>query len=645
MLKTRSILNPMSRTDRITQTLRFGRLADRLMHQPPRRRYVAIGLAFSLVFALLTGLYVIQEARNNPLVVQDDARQHVFWMMRFANPDFFPADPIADYFQAVAPRGYTMLYRLAFGLGMAPFDFNRILPVLIGLATTATVYGLTIELLPIPLTGFLATAILNLTLWMKDDVASGTPRAFVYLMLSLFLYGVVRRCWWWATIAIGLTASFYPQYVIVEGTIAFIGAVVTAFPKLSRRFGMTEISPNRDTDPQHCQATDRDQRQALNFWLSLWAVAIATLLIYALTSGDYGPTISLEQARQEAEFWPRGRSRFFEDDPVRFWLTGERSGFFPDRSPLFLWLGILLPLTLKFPRQFPLIAAIDPRISLLRWWFVSLVSLFGLAHLLLFRLHLPSRYAHHNLKLLMAIASAIAITLWVNGLWQWARRGWGMRQARRSGVRTLGLISGISAGLLGMALIISVAASPLWLADTFHPAYQTGRAPNVYAFFRSTPIDTKIAGIDGEINNLPSFAQRSIIFGFEYAIPYQLGYYQPLKQRGIETISTFFSTDRQQIAEFVQRYDLSFWLVQRSSFQAETIRNDKRLGEIVKSDFQDDPLVKAIATAIADLEAGRVPVLSTDLDRCSVFSDADFVILDAACTSREPNAKIPPRPN
>ena len=634
-------MNPI---DRITPRTRFGRLADRLMQPSPPHRYVRVGLAFSLVFAMLTGLYVIQEAYGQPLVVQDDARQHVFWMARFVNPAIFPDDPIADYFQAVAPIGYTLLYRLAFWLGLAPFDFNGILPLLIAIATTATVYGLTLELLPVPLTGFLATAILNLALWMKDDVASGTPRAFVYLMLSLFLYGVVRRWWWWAAIAIGLTASFYPQYVIVEGTIAFIGAAATAFPRLAQRLGMGEAPLNPAVDLRRRPGTEGFQHHSpnfwLSFWLSLWGVAIVALGLYALSSGDYGPTISVEQARQEAEFWPRGRSRFFEDDWVRFWLTGERSGFFPDRSPLVLWLGILLPLTLKSCRTLPLIAAIDARVVILRWWFASTVSLFGLAHLLLFRLHLPSRYAQHNLKLLMAIASAITVTLWVHGLWEWARGGGKGQPTPRSRRFPLIHLGRLATGGLGVVLILAIALSPLWLAETFHPAYQTGKAPKVYEFLRSTPIHQKIAGVDGEINNLPTFAQRSIIFGFEYAIPYQLGYYQPLKQRGVETISTFFSPDRQQVADFVQRYDLGFWLVRRSSFQAEAIRNDKQLGKIIKSEFHDDPFVNAITTAITNLEAGRVPILATDLDRCSVFSDGDFLILDAACTAQPPTCLL-----
>ena len=611
---------------RLSFTTRIRHLTDRLTHPQPSQRHRAIGLAASLLFALLTGLYVIQEVLNDPLLIQDDARQHVFWMARFANPDLFPNDSIADYFQDVAPIGYTLLYRLASLVGIAPFDFNHIVPVLIALTTTIVVYGLTIELLPLPLTGFLATAILNLSLWMKDDVASGTPRAFVYLVLSLFLYGVVRRWWWWAAIAIGLTASFYPQYVMVEGTIAFVGAGVTAFPGLARRVRLASTSRDRELD-----------RPTVLFWLSLWVVAIVTVLIYALTSGDQGATISLEQARQSAEFWSHGRSQFFNDDWVQFWLTGERSGLTPDRLPLFPWLGILLPLTLKFPHRFPLAAALDRRAVVLRWWLLSSVSLFGVAHLVLFRLHLPSRYAHHNLKLLLAITSAIAITLWVDGLWKWANGEPPVRAGRMvTVIGAIGAIGRVGGCILGMAMIVSVAASPLWLADTFHPAYQTGHAPEVYAFVRSTPIDTKIAGIDGEMNNLPSFAQRSIIFGFEYAIPYQLGYYLPLKQRGVDMITAFLSDDRQQVADFVERYDLGLWLVRRSSFQAEAIRNDRRLGKIVQSELQDDPLVSAIATAIANLEAGRVPSLATDLDRCAVFGHADFVLLDAACTAQSP---------
>jgi len=53
-------------------------------------------------------------------MVQDDARQHVFWMQRFLDPALFPRDLIADYFQSVAPAGYTAIYQMMAGVGINP---------------------------------------------------------------------------------------------------------------------------------------------------------------------------------------------------------------------------------------------------------------------------------------------------------------------------------------------------------------------------------------------------------------------------------------------------------------------------------------------------------------------------------------------
>lgn len=50
-------------------------------------------------------------------------------MQRFLEPDLFPQDIIADYFQSVTPYGYTNLYRLIATLGIEPLLFNKILPL------------------------------------------------------------------------------------------------------------------------------------------------------------------------------------------------------------------------------------------------------------------------------------------------------------------------------------------------------------------------------------------------------------------------------------------------------------------------------------------------------------------------------------
>jgi hypothetical protein len=103
--------------------------------------------------------------------IQDDARQHVFWMQRFEEPGLFPNDWIADYFQSVAPWGYSHLYKLASLLGFDPFSFNKLLPLLLSLLTTVLVMQVSWRLLPVASVGFVSSVILN-----KNSDALGPPR-------------------------------------------------------------------------------------------------------------------------------------------------------------------------------------------------------------------------------------------------------------------------------------------------------------------------------------------------------------------------------------------------------------------------------------------------------------------------------------
>jgi len=60
------------------------------------RSRVIFWFSLSLTFAAIYGILGLQEAFSSEYVVQDDARQHVFWMQRFFDPGLFPKDLIAD---------------------------------------------------------------------------------------------------------------------------------------------------------------------------------------------------------------------------------------------------------------------------------------------------------------------------------------------------------------------------------------------------------------------------------------------------------------------------------------------------------------------------------------------------------------------
>ena len=73
------------------------------------RNQVIFWFTLSITLVVTYAILGLQQAFGSEYVVQDDARQHVFWMARFLDTNLFPNDFIADYFQSVAPVGYSTL--------------------------------------------------------------------------------------------------------------------------------------------------------------------------------------------------------------------------------------------------------------------------------------------------------------------------------------------------------------------------------------------------------------------------------------------------------------------------------------------------------------------------------------------------------
>ena len=109
-----------------------------------------IWLSLSLAVAAIYALLMLQRAFAGDYVAQDDARQHVFWMQRFRDPQLFPNDLIADYFQSIAPWGYTQFYRLFAAIGVQPLLLSKLLPVGLNIVTAAYAFGVGMQLLPVP---------------------------------------------------------------------------------------------------------------------------------------------------------------------------------------------------------------------------------------------------------------------------------------------------------------------------------------------------------------------------------------------------------------------------------------------------------------------------------------------------------------
>ena len=421
-------------------------------------------------------------------------------MHRFTNPQLFPADNIAGYFQAVAPTGYSGLYWWFNQLGIEPIIFHKILPVILALITANYCYKVCLELFPIAIAGFFSVLLLNQNLWMGDNLLSGTPRAFFYPLFLAFLYYFLKQSAISCAVIILLQIAFYPQTAFISLGVWLANTIYCFFDHSSKPL-------NPLFKPSKSQFIS----------ITILVVGIAILFSYRERMAAFLPVITANMATQLPEFGAEGRSAFFQDDALSFWLLGTRSAILPVewRYTLLMSFGAFFPLLYCWPKTFTLVGEIKPNIYLLWQIFSASLLLFALSHLVLFRLHLPSRYTQHTIRVILALADAIFITVVLDAL---------IKKCAQK-LRTLSasfwlLFKNIIIALTLVLLTLpSFAVSPY----AYRLGYVKGKAIGIYRFFEQQSVNVRIASLSKQSDFIPIFAKRSVLTGREYFYSLSLG--------------------------------------------------------------------------------------------------------------------------
>jgi len=546
-------------------------------------------LTLSLTFAAIYAILGLKQVFSGQYMVQDDARQHVFWMMRFVDPELFPNDFIANYFQSVAPAGYSTLYKLAATVGIHPLFFHKILPLFLGLISTYYCFGLCLEMLPVPMTGFIASLLLNQHMWMTDDLASTTPRAFIYPIFLAFLYYLSRSALLPCLGAIALIGLFYPPY-------ALVAAGILVLRLLCWENGGLRLSGDR-TNYLFCSTG--------------LGVIFLVMLPYALDNSEFGPTYTAAEAKQMTEFAPNGRNAFFRPNPVDYWLTGRGSGMFPKSlfTPVTHCVGLLFPLLLFLRSAFPLANQIQSKIWLLLQLFIASSAMFFAAHATIFKLYQPGRYTAYSLRFIVVFISAISLTLIIDAVGNWASKS-----------ATIFDVKNLAALIMTATIAIAVVLYPCLVEKFPTVGYVEGKMPGLYNFFGQQPKDILIASIAAETDKLPTFSQRSVLVAKEYAVPYQKGYYSRYRQRVTDLIRAQYTPDRTVLQKFINQYGVDFWMLDRNAL---TLQYLEEYGWIDQFD--------TTTQAMLSLKQGKIPALASAMTSCAVFQNEIVVVLDASC--------------
>ena len=550
-------------------------------------------LLISLTVVLWQSIQAFQYGTSRTYMVQDDARQHVFWMQQWIDPDLFSNDLIADYFRSVAPWGYQSVYQVLVEWQIDPLQAAKILPGLIAAVSTILLFRLMLRLTCSPFIATLGCLFLNQALWLEDGIISATPRAFVYPWLIGFLDGFLTESLVSSSVFMALESLFYPQALLIAIATLFLASIHDLLRQKNRR------------------------KTLITFGIGVLILG-GLLLGRQLDNGiDFGPILSREMAQTLPELGyvngEYGRAFFFHRNPVIFWLFSPRSGLLSLGllNPLLLS-AFALPWLLRSRRPLQLSRHLNPQLNRLTYFVGASVLMFVAAHLSLFQLHLPARYTYYSFRVTLVILGAIAMALLLEQWWcsiqSWTRqRQWHWIQV---------------SGALFLVGVITFGWLPLSKGFTVYSHLQIkGRIDEVYAFLRSQPKDILVASLAKEADNIPTFAQRSVLAASEYAIPYHWGYYQQLRQRFQALIAAEYSSDLATIANFIDTYDIDYWLVETWKLSLTEFQKSPRLRQFEPTSGQ----------VMADLEAGKEPILPIFFEGCTAVEQKDQRLLDARC--------------
>jgi hypothetical protein len=553
---------------------------------------ISYWFGLSLIAPVYFGLVSLHHSLNQEYIVQDDARIHIVWLQKFVDPQLFSDDLIAQYYLAIQPVGFKCFYWLMAQIGVEPMLLAKVLPTLLALITTIYLFKLSLQILPVPACAFLTTLILNQNIWLKDDLISATPRAFIYPLFAAFLYYLLRRSLIPCLFIIVLQGLFYPQMLLVEVSIL----AVRLFHWQDHSLRLTQ------------------NKQNYVFFLSGAAIALIVILMFSLNvSQEFGPLITAEQMQAMPEFGPDGRREYFGVDPLSFMFRGASGLRFPLFPPI-IWVSIALPFLLN--SRLPLVRSITPEVKLLLQISLASLAMFLLAHVLFPKLYLPSRYTFYSFRFVMAIAAGLVLTIWLDAVWRWLQQ---KRQAQAKLNRKESLWVG-GLGLFAIVVLTLPAVPSLFLPCQ---GWVAGKAPGVYQFLASQPKEVRVAALAKETNNLPAFSHRSVLVSPELALAYHPAFYSQMQQRITDILRAQYSSNLSEVRAVLQKYRIGIWMVERDFFDPDYLLQQAWL---IHSSINP-----TVLETVARLKQGETPALKQAMSQCSAFSEANLVLLDAEC--------------
>jgi hypothetical protein len=555
---------------------------------PPGADKVSLCLTIAFLYALGCAGLALRQVFASKYALADDAREHVFWMFRFLDPRLFPNDPMADYFQSLAPLGYARFYWLLAQCGIDPLLASKLIPSALSLIATGYFFGFARRFFRSPGVASFTTILFVQCLWLNSDLSSATPRAFFYPIFVAFLYYQQRDSFIGILSSIGLAALFFPPTALVS--LGVLGFALLRWENGPRLAGW------------------RDAR-AYQLVAAASFVILVCLMPYLTQTRAFGPLVSCDQARQMSEFGPAGRVPFFFPSWWGYWVAGNGGIHTPPTRPQWFLAAFLWPLLRRFPGRFPLLNQVPRGARPIPWIIAASLSFFFFAHLFLFHLYLPNRYTAAVTRVVLILLDGGILLALVDAVLRWTTENSARRTRSHQGLTVI-----VCAALLGFVLCY-----PLLLPAFPTASYVRGADPNLYRFLERQPIAIRIATLADKADNIPTLSHRSVVISAECAVPFHPGYYLPLRNRGLQIARAQYSADPAVVEKVVRDQKIDFWLLDSRAFSPDYWERSRLLRQLRLAYPAEDLGPSSLRTA---------PFLEHPPPESVAYHDQNVVVLD-----------------
>jgi hypothetical protein len=537
-------------------------------------------LGGALLFSLGVALWVQRRVFSDPAAINDDVRNQIYWMAQITESGLFTQDYIARYFTQpllISPVLAGIYHGATQWLN--PLQVSQVLPFVLVLLATFFLFQFARNYKDNHYAFWICFAF-NCSIWIFKNMAGGLSRAFIYPLLFLALWQLIRKNWLGLCLGLIVSALIYPP--------AFFLSLILLLIETIYHYGKDQDFKKR----MGCLLTSFFASLGLLYWRTSTAVDSHSLF------GNLSNNQSIDGLRDytiggRIVLFPWGN--FSEIWPAPFQLLGQLLERLPH-------LYILIPTA-----AFLLLIALYHRFGKARWgplfipaqvWrlLISSAVLYILAWIFLFYFYVPERYLQYTFPLIptFMVGSLIDLLYRHNG----PQKQWPS---------------------MGLALLCLIITSFFWRADLMNPK---ASERSLYAYLKTTPKEALIAASPGLASNIPLYAYRSVFVSNEAYIPFHQRYFRQIKHRWKNFLLAYYATTPQGLADFIAQTGVDYWVIQSIDF------NEPRLSELPERYYYAFP--QAFFSSLKQIQSTAY-VLNQAPKRCIPFRDRGLKVIEVQC--------------